>query len=557
MNIVQLQYKLRDLPLSAVQAAANGRDPDIPEMLATMELNRRERMENAGAKPPTKSIKEQLEEKLSAQPQEQMGLPAMLQQAKQANGEPQQEQVQQPGQQMPPQGMPQQQPQQMSMGGVAGLPTSNMFKRFNSGGIVAFAEGDLVTNDDQSAAETARLKQAEAIAAARELLAMSGVNQQPQAAPVQRAPAQQTPALPADAQRANEIVKQMPFVEEAGKALEEVASGTATTPEQEMEKRQALLEKYGIRPPKEEELARIASSKEAYEKDRAARAEFQAQQGLAEAARPNVFGKYMPGTLGKIGSTFGLANLDADRAFREANDKAEVAAKETQRAFKMDNLSDAIGASRESEKQIREGKKAKATGLAQIAAHAMSAAGQITTNEESKRYHDMWYNIQDRELKQKIAKEGQDKIPEVMKNIEYIKKNFPSIASSMSPEQLVNYSADLIARSRGAENANERAFAGLNEKRAEKIQEAAKTDPAVLAAKSALAKAQKNKSPIEEEEARAQLRKAMADIEIQFPIPNMGTRGGLPTLPQGTPQPGANPSAGGSTIKYDAKGNRI
>ena len=68
MNIVQLQYKLRDLPLSEVQAAANGQNPEIPEMLATMEMNRRERMEKGAAKPPTKSIKEQLEEKLSSQP---------------------------------------------------------------------------------------------------------------------------------------------------------------------------------------------------------------------------------------------------------------------------------------------------------------------------------------------------------------------------------------------------------------------------------------------------------------------------------------------------------
>ena len=116
MNIVQLQYKLRDLPLSEVQAAANGQNPEIPEMLATMEMNRRERMEKGAAKPPTKSIKERLEEKLSSQPQEQMGIQGLLQQAQQAGGPPQQDQVQQPGQPQA-QGQPQQmaqaqQPQQ-------------------------------------------------------------------------------------------------------------------------------------------------------------------------------------------------------------------------------------------------------------------------------------------------------------------------------------------------------------------------------------------------------------------------------------------------------------
>lgn len=536
MNIVQLQYKLRDEPLSIVQAAANGQNPQIPEMLATMELNRRQRLQNAGAKPPTKSIKEQLEEKLSSQPEEQMGLPGVLQQAQQSNGEPQQDQVQQPGQAEP------------RMGGVAGLPTGAAFKQFNSGGIVAFAEGDLV--EDESAAETARLKRAELAAADREFQnALELSRRGPPPAPAVK--------LPADAQRANDIVRQMPFVEEARNALDEADTVKVTTPEDEMAKRQALLEKYGIRPPKEDELTRIEASNRAYEKDRAARAELQAQQGLAEAARPNVYGRYMPGTLGKVGSTFGLANLDADRLFREANEKGIVAAKEAQRAFTMDNLSDAIGASRETEKQFREGKKAKATGLAQIAAHAMSAAGQITTNEESKRYHDMWYNIQDRELKQKIAKEGQDKIPEVMKNIEYIQKKFPSIAKSMTPEQLIEYSIQISAEARGAGSREDIAAAGLMEKRAEKIQQAAGTDPGVLAAKKALADARKKKSPIEEEEALAQLKRAMASIEAQFPIPNIGRRGGLPTLPQGSPQPGANPSPAGKTIKYDAKGNII
>ena len=172
MNIVQLQYKLRDMPGWAVKAAANGQNPEIPEMLATMELNRRERVLKASAQPPTKSIKEQLEEKLSSQPQEQMGLQGLLQQAQQAGGPPQQEQVQQPGQ---PQQMAQapQQPQQMRMGGVAGLPTGNAFKQFNSGGIVAFAEGDLVENE--SAAETARLKAREEDARLREQIGRAHV----------------------------------------------------------------------------------------------------------------------------------------------------------------------------------------------------------------------------------------------------------------------------------------------------------------------------------------------------------------------------------------------
>jgi hypothetical protein len=526
MNIVQLQYKLRDLPMSAVQAAANGRDPSIPELLATMEMNRRERLEQSAAKPPAKSIKEQLEQKLSAQPQEQMGLPGMLQQAQQANGEPQQDQVQQPGQQ--PQG-------DTRMGGVASLPAGGAFKQFNNGGIVAFAEGDLV--EDESAAETARLKRAEEIAAARELLDVSGVNKPAVSQPVAKAaaPAPQAPAanIPADAQRAYSVVQNAPFVNEASNAIKELTSVETTTPEQEMEKRQALLDKYGIRPPKEDEMARIEASNKAYEKDRQARTEYQAMQALAKAARPNAWGKYMPGNISETTSTFGLSNLEVDRTFREANEKAQVAAKEAQRAFKMDNLSDAISASRKSEEYKREASKAAATALGQMAERAISGTTQVMTNEENKRYHDMWANLEDKKLKAQIARDGQERIPELMKNIEYIKKNFPSLYSSMTPDQLLNYSADKIARLHGAEGLE----AKLNLKNKEDFDKAVKEDSVLRDLNMKLTKAYKNKSQIEIDEVNKQIDDRTAQIRKGFGPISIGTTGGIPTaLPQNAPQ---------------------
>jgi hypothetical protein len=542
MNIVQLQYKLRDMPESAVKAAANGQNPEIPEMLATMEMNRRERMEKAGAKPPTKSIKEQLEEKLSAQPQEQMGLPGMLQQAQQATGEPQQEQVQQPGQQMP---------QQVSMGGVAGLPSGGMFKQFNSGGIVAFAEGDLVESEDQSAAEVARLKRAEEIAAARELLAMSGVNQEPQAAPVRQAP-----AMPPEVQRANATIMQAPFVDEAGKAIREMTSVETTTPEQEMEKRQALLEKYGIRPPKEDEQARIEASNKAYAQDVARREALQGSKILAAAARPNVFGRYMPGTMGETASTFGLANLDADRAFREANEKSAVTAKEAQREFKMGNLSDAITASRKSEEYKREANKAAATATAQMAAHGLTALTQQLSTEENKRYHDMWASIEDKKLKAQIARDGQDKIPEVMKNIEYIKKNFPSIANSMKPEQLIELGTEISAAARGvpsrAETAYDAQVVQVNKIRQEAKKEATKTLRMQL---DVLASTGKNPEKVQKLRDEIKAKEDAIDLANPYPTP---PKGGLASLYPQAPAPAptqAPPPA--QTTRYDAQGRVV
>jgi len=537
MNIVQLQYKLRDMPESAVKAAANGQNPEIPEMLATMEMNRRERMEKAGAKPPTKSIKEQLEEKLSAQPQEQMGLPAMLQQAQQATGEPQQEQVQQPGQQMP---------QQVSMGGVAGLPSGGMFKQFNNGGIVAFAEGDLVESEDQSAAEVARLKRAELAAADREFQNALELSR--------RGPAP-APQVTPEVQRANATIMQAPFVDEAGKAIREMTSIETTTPEQEMEKRQALLEKYGIRPPKEDELARIEASNKAYAQDVARREALQGSKILAAAARPNVFGRYMPGTMGETASTFGLANLDADRAFREANEKSAVTAKEAQREFKMGNLSDAIAASRKSEEYKREANKAAATATAQMAAHGLSALTQQLSTEENKRYHDMWASIEDKKLKAQIARDGQDRIPEVMKNIEYIKKNFPSIAKSMKPEQLIELGTEISAAARGVPSRAETAFDAqvvqVNKIRQEAKKEATKTLRMQL---DVLASTGKNPEKVQKLRDEIKAKEDAIDLANPYPTP---PKGGLASLYPQAPAPAATPGAEKPRIRVDKNGKVI
>lgn len=533
MNIVQLQYKLRDEPLSVVQAAANGQNPQIPEMLATMELNRRQRLQNAGAKPPTKSIKEQLEEKLSSQPEEQMGIPGILQQAQQANGEPQQDQVQQPGQAEP------------RMGGVAGLPTGAAFKQFNSGGIVAFAEGDMVENE--SSAETARLKRAELAAADREFQNALELSR--------RGPAP-APQAPPEVQRANQTIMQAPFVDEAGRAIREMTSVETTTPEQEMEKRQALLERYGILPPKQEELARIAKSKEDYAQDVNRRESLQAGKILAAAARPNVFGKYMPGTLGESASTFGLANLDADRAFREANDKSEVTAKEAQREFKMGNLNDAIAASRKSEEFKREANKAAATATAQMASYGLNALTQQLSTEESKRYHDMWEKLEDKKLKAQIARDGQDKIPEVMKNIEYIKKNFPSIAKSMKPEQLIELGTEISAAARGVPNRAETAYDAqvvqVNKIRQEAKKEATKTLRMQL---DVLASTGKNPEKVQKLRDEIKTKEDAIDLANPYPTP---PKSGLASLypqapapaPQQTPLPGP-------VSDYDAQGRRV
>jgi len=551
MNIVQLQYKLRDMPLSAIQAAANGRFPDIPEMLATMELNRRERMEKAAAQPPTKSIKEQLEEKLTSPPQEQMGLPAMLQQAQQAGGPPQQDQVQQQMPQGAPQGMPQgvpqrmaqgapqgmpQQPQQMREGGVAGLPTHNMFKRFDEGGIVAFAAGDKVESDKMN-----------------EVTAQLENDFQSQLAADQATP------LPEDAQRAANIVRQMPFVQEAQRAIE-ANKVQVTTPEQEMERKQALLEKYGIRPPKEDELARIAASNAAYERDRQERAQYQGMKSLAEAARPNIHGRYMPGTIAGSTSSFGLSNLEVDRSFREANEKAQVAAKEAQREFKLGNLNDAIAAAKKSEEYDREAKKAVVTASAQMASYAMSATSQVMTNQESKRYHDMWKDIQDKDLKIKaaqLAQQAQTNIPEVFRNIDSFEKRYPDIAKTLTPEQKLELGVEISKSARGipdrAETAYEQQVLSVNKVRQEAREKMLKN----LQMQADLL-ASTGKDPEKLQKLRDEIKAKSDQIDRDNPYPPAPRSGISGLLGPRTPAPAASQTpAPGTVIRYDAQGRQV
>lgn len=560
MNIVQLQYKLRDMPLSAIQAAANGRFPDIPEMLATMELNRRERMEKAAAQPPTKSIKEQLEEKLTSPPQEQMGLPAMLQQAQQAGGPPQQDQVQQQMPQGAPQGMPQgvpqrmaqgapqgmpQQPQQMREGGVAGLPTHNMFKRFDEGGIVAFAGGDLVPNDDQSAAEIARLKRAEEAATARDLQAAR-----------ESAPA---PYMPPEALEGIQVLKQAPFVQELTKAVNDMDSNIeVTTPQQEMEKRQALYKQYGIRPPGEDELARIAASKAAYEQDRQERAQYQGMKSLAEAARPNIHGRYLPGTIAGSTASFGLSNLEVDRTFRDANDKAEVAAKESKRLFELGDLNSAIQKSDESKQFRREANKAKVTAFGQAASSGIPALGTYMSNAEQKRYHDMYKDLTEKDLKIKAAKLAQDAqltIPELFRNIDIFEKRYPDIAKTLSPEQKLELGAEMVSVNKGLPTKAQTAYAAQvikvdNQRAAERQKLNGPLEQTLLLLQST------GKDPDKVEKIRKTIDDNNKRIEERHKYPDP-PKAGLASLNPTAPALSENPGAEKTRVRVDKNGKVI
>ena len=488
MNIVKLQEFLKDFPADRLKAAANGQISSIPPLLAEMEMNRRSRIQAQASQPPTESVKDKLEQQLE---------PQGIQQAM-------------------PQGQPQGQPQAQQMAGVAGLPTGEMFKGFNNGGIVAFEEG----GDVQKQAEIA----AKALAYA-------------------------------------------PFIKEAGAAIKTMQDSAKVEEPEVHHKRQAdFYAALGIRPPKEEELARVEESKKAYDADKEARERLQASKILAAASRPNVHGKYMFGTMGEEGATYGLANLEADRKFREENEKAKVAAKEAQREFALGNADKALAAKQKQEEYQREANKAAVTAYGTLGAHGLGALERQTSTQltvgEQRRYHDMWNNMEDKKLKADYAKTAaslQMNAPELLKVVDGIKQRMPKLASEMTDEQLINYAAGKIAESRGAEDRAESSYNRDVRQRDEKIAAAINALPSVLTARQALEKAVKSGSRVDIDQAERNLIDVMArERRLQeatmTPLIKPTRPGVGIASPAAPPNPDENKNIAGT---YDVKGNRI
>ena len=136
MNLVQINERLKDLPMQVVQQYANGMNPEVPPYLALGELQRREMSQKqmataqGASQGPQPSVKERIEQ--------QAGLMA-------AQGLQQQQMMQQMAQQRAPGPVPAGTPQpedqpeaqatMMARGGLARAPVNFNFQH---GGIVAF-----------------------------------------------------------------------------------------------------------------------------------------------------------------------------------------------------------------------------------------------------------------------------------------------------------------------------------------------------------------------------------------------------------------------------------
>ena len=164
MNLIQIQEHLKDMPMRAIMEYANGKNPQVPPYLALGELNRRKQMEQSArtGTPPEGTVKDKLEKEITGQATDLMQAGAARQ--AQSNEQLQQSLMGQP--QPVPEGTPQppqqeeempemaQQMPQMAAGGLTTLPTNDMFKFAGGGGVVAFANGDVV--EDKAKEELAR-----------------------------------------------------------------------------------------------------------------------------------------------------------------------------------------------------------------------------------------------------------------------------------------------------------------------------------------------------------------------------------------------------------------
>lgn len=122
MNLIQIQERLKELPLQAVMAYANGMNPEVPPYVALSELERRKRMDQMTqpAQMPQGTVKDKIEQQVGLAEQQKQQQQAAMQQMMTAAAQPR--------------GLP-----------AAPVP-AQMFSR--GGGIVAFSTGNDVEGVD-------------------------------------------------------------------------------------------------------------------------------------------------------------------------------------------------------------------------------------------------------------------------------------------------------------------------------------------------------------------------------------------------------------------------
>ena len=273
MNLIKIQEELKNLPMQAIMAYANGQNPQVPPYVALGELNRRKQLEQSAqqVQPEGMSVKEQLEK--------QAGLMTLQGQRMQQAQNAQQMQSRQqplPTSKSTPQPSAQGTPEDA---GVAALPGGAF--AFREGGIVGFAGGGEPKGKKLTPEEIALL-----------IKSMAAKQAEPQAdAPAPSVPTQPSAPMqpkPAQAKPAGGIAS-IPaaggWQAAAANALNQPAEVFDQNKEIEMlRQRQAA---FGLdKPAGQEELSRLAGIQAMYDAQKAKRAQQQATEQMLAFTRP-------------------------------------------------------------------------------------------------------------------------------------------------------------------------------------------------------------------------------------------------------------------------------
>lgn len=420
MNLIQIQERLKDVPLNAVIQYANGSNPEVPPYLALAEIQRRNSVQQEAqqAAPPDASVKEQIERRALEQSANQL----MADQARQQQASQQMAQQMAQQQQSIPEGTPQPETPAYAAGGITSIPVGNMFN-FDKGGIVAFADGDYVDNPfkDEEKPKTRSIKKP---------------------VPAKAPPPKDYMAL-----------------------AEEALNTKPTMPESP----QSLLEKAKIANPElakpigEEYLSKIKAIED---QDKANREAFEARetaaqrrafwQSLIAAGEATRGGQGIGALLGGFGRSYGASQEAADerRARQEAlrrEQELNIAklnseVQNLRRAEARGDVEAAYKHQAEIAKIEADINKNKATGFADLA-----------RTQQTGKYYDFLR-----------SQAGQQ--PEFVRLVEYFKKKNPSLTDEQAYEMAVKYSRAGIAGEFAGERQSSKIIADIQKKYTSQIQ---------------------------------------------------------------------------------------
>lgn len=416
MNLIQVQERLKDMPLNAIISYANGSSPEVPAWIALSEIERRNRTQESSqqATPPDASVKEQAERKAVEQGMNQMAADQARQQQQMA------QQQQAPQAPQAPMQQPMQAPQGMANGGIARVASDDIFN-FGGGGIVAFAGGKLVEEE----------------------------------VPKQRSVQRVQKEAPPDYLRMSEeaLNAPAPTIQSPREALAEARKTSPTL-------QQPIGSDY------EQKIKSLATQDEANRKAFEAREEEAARRdfynSLIAAGEATRGGQGIGALAGGFGRAYGASRESADeRRARQEALRREQDMNIAKLNFEIQN------ARRAEERGDIEAQQKHETEIAKIQAKLQETkAGGFKDIYQAKKQGEYYENIIDVQKRQA----AQQQTPEFVKLVDYFKKQNPNLTNEQAYDMATKYSKSGIAGEYAGERASSKIIADIQKKFTSQLQ---------------------------------------------------------------------------------------